>query len=120
MIVRRDFQGDRYNFLTPPEFSIQVGVNFYGAGDTIKAHTHLEQHREIKRTQEFIFVRSGRVRLRMYDDARRLVGTAELSAGDGLLLVSGGHGFDVLEQTQFLEAKQGPFSPTSDKVTFEP
>jgi hypothetical protein len=119
IVIRDGFRAGKYNFITPNEFSMQVGVNFYQDGDVIKPHLHLEQRREIGRTQEFIYVKVGRVRLHVYDEAKSHIAAVELGAGDSVMLASGGHGFDVLAAATLVEAKQGPFSPSSDKVTFE-
>ena len=42
----------------------------------------------------------------------------ELKAGDVAVLFSGGHGFEILEDTLMLEIKQGPYAGTKDKETF--
>jgi len=47
-----------------------------------------------------------------------LVTTRELKAGDVMLMVGGGHGFRILEETVFLEIKQGPFLPVTEKEHF--
>jgi hypothetical protein len=40
-----------------------------------------------------------------------------LNSGDTILLASGGHGFEMLEDTEMLEIKQGPYSGvTNDKT----
>lgn len=41
-----------------------------------------------------------------------------LEAGDTILLVSGGHGFTVLEEVEMIEVKQGPYSGEADKKRF--
>ena len=41
-----------------------------------------------------------------------------LGAGDVILLVSGGHGFTVLEEVEMIEVKQGPYSGDADKKRF--
>ena len=41
-----------------------------------------------------------------------------LEAGDVILLISGGHGFVVLEDVQMIEVKQGPYSGDEDKTRF--
>ncbi len=93
-------------------------MNFYDSGELIKPHLHREQARQIGRTQEFIYVKVGRVRLHVYDEEKAHVAAVELAVGDSVMLASGGHGFDVIEAASLVEAKQGPFSPTSDKITF--
>ena len=36
-----------------------------------------------------------------------------------ILLISGGHGFKVLDKLEMLEIKQGPFAGEKDKLRFE-
>ena len=55
--------------------------------------------------------------------AKGLVGwdafDAVLSPGDVILLISGGHGFEVLEDLNMVEVKQGPYTEDRDKKRFE-
>ena len=37
-----------------------------------------------------------------------------------LLLASGGHGFECLEETEMFEIKQGPYAGDADKTRFAP
>ena len=46
--------------------------------------------------------------------------TRTLKTGDVILLVSGGHDFEMLEDTDMVEVKQGPYSGVEDKARFEP
>ena len=39
--------------------------------------------------------------------------------GDVILLSSGGHGFEMLENSEIIEVKQGPFAGNIDKTRFE-
>jgi hypothetical protein len=41
-----------------------------------------------------------------------------LEAGDVILLVKGGHGFEVLETLNMVELKQGPYAGDADKTRF--
>jgi hypothetical protein len=41
-----------------------------------------------------------------------------LGPGDVILLISGGHGFEVLEELNMVEVKQGPYAGDSDKTQF--
>src|SRR3982750_2136085 len=100
---------DKYNF--PPEQSepLQLGVNFYRAGDAIKSHTHLGRDIHITRVQEALMIGKGRTRLTLFDDQQQRVAETVLASGDVLLLLSGGHGFEILEDTKIVEVKQGPY-----------
>ena len=43
-----------------------------------------------------------------------------LNKGDVILLVNGGHGFEMLEKTEMIEVKQGPYIDGKDKTRFDP
>ncbi|MCZ2140280.1 MAG: hypothetical protein LC096_02690, partial [Bacteroidia bacterium] len=43
-----------------------------------------------------------------------------LHTGDVILLSDGGHGFKMLEESEIIEVKQGPYCGEQDKVRFEP
>ncbi|HXK19383.1 MAG TPA: hypothetical protein VNG33_16345 [Polyangiaceae bacterium] len=111
---------EKYNFLTGPESPLQLGVNFYAAGETIKAHYHLPRRVETDQIHEFILIGEGRTKVTLFDaDDRTPFTDFELGAGDMLLLLAGGHGFELLEPTKIVEVKQGPYDGKSkDKVVF--
>jgi hypothetical protein len=50
-----------------------------------------------------------------YDRDDVYIRSAVLERGDVILLVSGGHGFRMLEPTEMIEVKQGPFVGMEDK-----
>jgi hypothetical protein len=54
-----------------------------------------------------------------YDARREYFESHELRAGDVILLITGGHGFEMLEATDFVEVKQGPYCGEQDKTRFE-
>ena len=105
-------------FVTPEDWNQQVGFVVYGAGQTIARHVHRPIARAIVGTSEVLVVRSGRCEVDLYDEANALVATRELRSGDVLILVAGGHGFRMLEDTVFLEVKQGPYTGLSEKNHF--
>jgi mannose-6-phosphate isomerase-like protein (cupin superfamily) len=69
-------------------------------------------------TQEVLYVRSGRVRVDFYGDDERLRESREIRTGDVILLSAGGHGFEMLEDSELIEVKQGPY--LDDKRRFTP
>jgi len=105
-------------FITPPEFKQQVGFIVYPAGGEVKRHLHLPLERHLIGTSEVLVVQKGHCLADIYNDDRELVATRELKAGDVMLMVGGGHGFRILEDTVFLEIKQGPFLPVAEKEHF--
>ena len=118
MIVRACFLPDKTTFLTPPEYKQQVGLIVYPEGGEIQRHSHRQLHREIVGTSEVLIVRQGCCEVDFYDDDRQLVATRELNEGDLLLMVAGGHGFRMLEDTVLLEVKQGPYTGVEEKERF--
>ena len=101
---------DGLNFFSQEGDFIQVGVWGYGAGKELKAHIHNEVKREVLWTQEVLFVRSGKLRARIYNTQEELIKQLEVQAGDVIILLRGGHGYDILEEgTQVLEIKNGPY-----------
>jgi hypothetical protein len=121
LVLRASATSDeKYNFLTGPESPLQLGVNFYEAGETIKAHYHLPRHLETNQIQEFILIGEGKTTLTLFDaDDRSPFCDLLLEKGDMVLLLAGGHGFKVHEPTKLVEVKQGPYDgKAKDKVVF--
>ncbi len=108
-IIRAELAPNATTFITPPDYKQQVGFIAYPAGGEVQRHLHLPLERHIVGTSEVLLVRKGRCTLDVYDDAKDLVASREVSAGDLVLMVGGGHGFRMLEDTLFLEVKQGPY-----------
>jgi uncharacterized protein with PhoU and TrkA domain len=117
-IIRGDIDPEKTTFLTPPEFKQQVGFVVYPAGGEIRRHVHRALERHLVGTSEVLLVRRGRCEADIYNDEREWVATRELRDGDILLMVSGGHGFRMLEHTVFLEVKQGPYTGMDEKEGF--
>jgi len=105
-------------FVTPNDWSQQVGFIVYGTGEQIARHTHLPIQRRIVGTGEVLVVREGRCEVDLYNRAGTLVASRELRTGDILILVAGGHGFRMLEDTVLLEIKQGPYTGLAEKEYF--
>ena len=118
IIIYNEYHKDGIEFFTPGDFSQQVGYMKHKEGDTIPEHRHVLHTREIKYTQETLFIKRGRVKIDLYDDDKKYITSRELKAGDVILLASGGHGFEFLEETELIEVKQGPYSGDQDKERF--
>jgi len=117
-IVRSEMVPTTTTFLTPPDFKQQVGFVVYPTGGEIQRHVHRPVERHLIGTSEVIVVRQGRCEIDIYNSQRQLVATKELREGDILLMIDGGHGFRMLEDTVFLEIKQGPYTGIEDKERF--
>ena len=117
-ILRRSFSKAGVHFLTPSEFALQLGYMQHPRGKIIEPHLHNDVPREIKLTQEVLFIRRGKVRVDFYSDARVYTESRILEEGDVILLASGGHGFEALEELEMIEVKQGPYAGELDKTRF--
>lgn len=120
VIIRRSFHKDGIEFLTPSTYSQQLGYMNRPAGHVIPPHVHNPVVREVQYTKEVLFVRSGRVRVDFYSDEQDYLESTILEAGDVILLAFGGHGFEMLEPTEMIEVKQGPYAGDQDKTRFLP
>jgi hypothetical protein len=117
-IIRRELTPSATGFLTPAESPQQVGFVVYPAGGRVAPHVHRSLERQITGTSEALIVKKGRCEVDIYSATKEAVATRELREGDILLLVEGGHGFRMLEDTVFLEIKQGPYQGLDEKERF--
>lgn len=118
MIIRNDFVCEGVDFITPNEYSQQVAYMHHLAGKKIDAHIHNLVHRNIVMTQEVLLIKKGVLRVDFYDEYEDYLESRDLYTGDIILLVSGGHGFQVLEEVEMIEVKQGPYAGENDKKKF--
>lgn len=118
LIVRKAPSPDKTTFFTGNECNLQVGKVVYPAGGIIQRHDHRPVERHVTGTSEVLIVEKGRMIADIYTDARELHSSHELGPGDVVVLLGGGHGFRLLEDTILVEVKQGPYSAQQDKERF--
>jgi mannose-6-phosphate isomerase-like protein (cupin superfamily) len=119
IIVTARFHDPGIHFLTPGEFSQQLAFMSHPAGKVIEAHVHNRVAREVHYTQEVLVIRKGRLRVDFYDHRQVYLRSSVLEAGDAILLIEGGHGFEVIEDVEMIEVKQGPYVGEQDKTRFK-
>ena len=103
-------------FFTPNEASLQVGKHSYQAGKVIKPHKHNPVKIErFESFQEVLYIEKGKLKVLFYTDEGIKIDERILSSGDIVLLINGGHGFEIMEDLEMIEIKQGPFLPESKK-----
>lgn len=119
LIIRTEFRKNGIEFFTPDSFSQQLGYMNRPAGYQIPPHVHNPVAREVIWTQEVLFIKSGKVRVDFYDDNKNYLESRILEKGDIILLAAGGHGFEMLEESEIIEVKQGPYCGEKDKTRFE-
>lgn len=118
VILRADYRAEGIQFFTPDEFSQQLGYMNRPKGYVIPPHVHNSVAREVQFTKEVLIIRSGKVRVDFYDDDQSYLESRILNQGDIALLAFGGHGFEMLEASEIVEVKQGPYTGEEDKTRF--
>jgi len=119
LIIRSTVMPTETAFITPDDFYQQAGFVVYPAGGKIPGHLHKPIERHLVGTPETLFVRKGKMEVRIYNDSHALIARSILQTGDVLMLVNGGHGFTMLEDTILLEIKQGPYTGLVEKERFD-
>ncbi len=119
IIIKANYHKDGISFFTPDSFSQQLGYMNRPEGYLIPPHVHNVVERKVELTQEVLYVKSGKVRVDFYDDDKKYLESRIVTTGDVILLAHGGHGFKMLEQSEMIEVKQGPFCGEMDKVRFD-
>ena len=120
LILRAGYHAEGIQFFTPDDFSQQLGYMNRPQGYVIPPHVHNPVAREVQFTKEVLFIRSGKVRVDFYDDDQNYLESRILNQGDIVLLAFGGHGFEMLEASEMIEVKQGPYAGEEDKTRFSP
>lgn len=118
IIVRSFHDREGIEFFTPEDFSQQLAYMKRPLGHLVEPHIHNPVRRDVFNTQEVLFVKSGKVRADFFNEEMIYLESRILRPGDVILLASGGHGFEMLEDTELVEVKQGPFCGDKDKTRF--
>lgn len=120
LILHGNHESEGVNFITSKENSFQVGILDHKQGSIIKPHVHRAFPRTIPDTQEVLHLEKGMVEVEFYDEDGEKCDRRMLMPGDTILLVSGGHGFNILEDCRIIEIKQGPYGGADeDKQRFD-
>lgn len=119
LIVRGNTKIEGKNFVSPKEDYLQVGFMKLEKDEKICPHIHKINKRIIEKSHEVLYIISGKMKVNFYKNKTRIKSTI-INTGDLIILISGGHGFEFLEETKLFEVKQGPyFGLDSDKEKFE-
>jgi len=119
IIISNKYTEQGIHFLTPDDFSQQLAFMKHPVGKIILPHVHNPVQREVHFTKETLFIRKGKIRIDFYTDEQNYIESHILETGDVILLSEGGHGFEILEETEMIEVKQGPYAGEKDKTRFE-
>ncbi len=119
IIIRNSYKKKGCEFFTPNFYSQQLGYMCHNAGHKIEPHYHIETSRDVKKTQEVLFIKSGKVKVNFFTIEEVFIESTILEKGDVILLASQGHGFEMLEKSEMIEVKQGPYQGDKDKKRFK-
>jgi hypothetical protein len=110
IVFKKTLRARGVKFLTPANYTLQLGLLEHPKGKVIRDHQHNTKIKYwVDTTQEFLYLEKGKVKAKFFDDEWNLIAEEILMAGDFLLHISGGHGFEVLEKCRMIEIKQGPY-----------
>jgi hypothetical protein len=118
IVIRNEYTVNGIEFFTEPTDSLQVGQMARPKGYIIAPHIHKPVSRNILYTNEVLLVKKGKVKVIFYNMDCIYHSSTLLNAGDVILLANGGHGFEMLEDSEIVEVKQGPYAGESDKLRF--
>lgn len=118
IIIKNNHYQPGIEFFTPDEFSQQLAYMSRPKGHIIEPHIHKHVERKVVLTQEVLLIKSGKVRVDFYDNKQNYVDERILGKGDVILLAAGGHGFEILDDAEIIEIKQGPYVAEEDKIRF--
>ncbi len=116
-IIRSKFKSKKgVNFFTKPNLIQQVAYMNHKQGHKIIPHYHKRTVRKINKTSEVLIILDGRMKIDFYDRKNKLFKKTILKKNDIIVLIDGGHGFQMLNNCKFIEVKQGPFVKNKDKT----
>ena len=118
LIISHKFYKQGIHFFTENDLSQQLAYMHHPKGKLIQPHIHNPVPREVHYTQEVLFIKKGKLRVDFYSEKQEYLESRILESGDVILLIKGGHGFEVLEEVEMFEVKHGPYVGEDDKTRF--
>ena len=119
IIIRSNYSFDGIKFFTNNDSPQQIGYMKRPKDYKILPHIHYKKPRVIDMTHEVLFIKSGKVKIIFYDKKKIPKKETILEQGDVILLTNNGHGFEMLEDCEIIEVKQGPYMGDLDKERFD-
>lgn len=113
---KRKFTKKGVDFITKDKDLLQLGFINHQKNHYIKSHIHLKKPRIINYCTEVLLIEKGKVKIKFFDNKNSDIKKDKiLNKGDIIILFQGGHGFKILQKTQIIEIKQGPYVEGKDK-----
>ncbi len=118
LIIYNNYKQEGIQFLSPHDYSLQLGYMTRTKGYKVIPHIHNPVIRNTIGTQEVLLIKSGVIRIDFFSFEQEYLESRELSEGDVILLAGAGHGIEVLQDAVIIEVKNGPFLEGADKGRF--
>jgi hypothetical protein len=118
VILHSNFNNEGVNFISEDNDQLQIAFMKHPKGKYIQPHIHNKIKREVFFTPEVLLVKIGKIQVNFYTDEKIYIKSCVLETGDTIVLLAGGHGFEILEDTTMIEVKQGPYLGEIDKTKF--
>ena len=119
LIVRNSYLKKKgINFFTNNKLSQQVAYMSHPKGHLIQPHIHKKRLKKIYDTCEVLIIINGSLKVNFYTNNKKFLFNKILNKNDIIILLTGGHGFEILKNCKFIEVKQGPYNPIKDKFKF--
>ena len=116
-IIRSNIKVDQTTFFSDASSSFQFGLVSHEKGYEEKPHYHKTFDRKIMDCQQMLFVQFGKVEVIFYDELKNQISSSILNQGDSINIIKGIHAIKMIENSQCITVKQGPFiSPEEDKI----
>lgn len=102
---------------TQPDEPLQLVTLKHPKGAYLLAHMHTPKKRTTNNLQECLIVKKGKILIDLYSPNKILFKKVTLQSGDIFILQNGGYGIHLLENSELIELKNGPF--LEDKILIE-
>lgn len=119
IVIPAHYENKGIQFHSNPMDSLQIGSMMWSTGHHIQGHKHLSHPRLVEFSNEAIFITKGKVKINFLGDLGEALMSRMLEAGDVVLLLDGGHSFDIIDDARMIEIKQGPYVGEADKLRYE-
>ena len=118
IVVKKNTSKKDKDFHTDHSSEFQLASFNLKKDEIIQRHYHEKQERRIFSTNEVIVLQSGKMMLTIYDLNLEKIEDIFIESGDMVALFDGGHEIKILEDSIFIEVKQGPYFEQKDKKRF--
>lgn len=117
IIVHKEHQleDNCIQFITSNDYILQLGMMRRPKNYLVSPHMHLNAQRITFGTQEVLFIKKGLLEISFYTEDEKLIESKIVGEGSFILFASGGHSIKMLEDSEIVEVKNGPYDSSKDK-----